>query len=419
MTACSKEATETAVTEDTSAENEQKETEDEKETDTEITTEAETEVETETEEDAIEETQKTSAELPSELSDDLYSFQISIDGTIYQFPMWYSDFEALGWTYDGDNTETLSSNQYSSTEVWQKNGMTIYTSFANLSMNTIPFSECMVSGITLGEFHLKDCDWEIILPGGIQHGVSNADDVKAAYGTPTRDYDGEYAYSMTYTYDNYRDIDIDVDKETNTISKIQIRNITELEGADNSVDSTVPDSVKNYKAPSSLGDDYYSNNIELEGALYTLPCPVSELVANGFIIDEENSDMEVASDSHGWVTFKINNPTVRTMVQNYADYATVIENCFVTSLECDNYFDKIALTLPGSISVGSSEDDVLKAIEDFNYEKELSEGSSYSYTYYTVSHPDKHSYNNHYIIQIEDGVVVGLEVKNDEDPDEK
>ena len=422
-TACSKETSETAVAKDAFAED----TEDEKEEETkteeveteDVETEEESTVEAETEEETKEAAKKSSVNTPSELSDDLYSFQVSIDGTVYQFPMWYSDFKSLGWTYDGDNTQTLSSNQYSVVETWEKDGVSVYTQLANLSMNTVPFSECMVTGITMDQYDLKDCDWEIILPGGIQYGVSNADDIKAAYGNPSRDYDGDLYYSMTYEYDSYQDIEFYVYKETNTLGKIDIRNMTELEGADNSVDATVPDVVKNYKAPSSLGDDYYGTSVEVDGKLYTLPCPVSELVENGFTINEANSDMEVGSNNYGWIELRYNNQTYNTIIENYADYATVAENCFVTKFESGKYDDMFEITLPGNISKGSSEADVLKAIEDFNYEKELSETSSYSYTYYTIYHPDKSSYDTCYTIQVEDGVVVGLEAKNDENPNEE
>ena len=159
------------------------------------------------------------------LSDDLYDFQISIDGTVYQFPMFYSDFEALGWEYGGDNTNTLSPNQYTSVEVWKKDGFRVYTRFANLSMNAVPYSESMVAGITLDQYNLKDCDWEIILPGGIQYGVADADDIKAAYGEPTSDHDSDLSYSMTYQYDFYREIKLSVDKEKNALSEVKLLNL--------------------------------------------------------------------------------------------------------------------------------------------------------------------------------------------------
>ena len=38
------------------------------------------------------------------LSSDIYSYQVSIDGTVYQFPMTYADFVAAGWTYTEDDS---------------------------------------------------------------------------------------------------------------------------------------------------------------------------------------------------------------------------------------------------------------------------------------------------------------------------
>ena len=381
---------------------------------TEETTEEETETESEEETETEEETKKSSSNMPADLSDDIYDFQISIDGDIYQFPMWYSEFEALGWTYDGDSSETLSSNQYTTTEVWEKDGVKVYTGFANLSMNTAPYSECEVTGITLDKFYLEDCDWEIILPGGIQYGVSDADEIKEAYGTPTSDYDGDLYYSMTYEYDLYQEIQLYVYKESNTLEEIKIRNMVELEGADNSVDETVPDVVKNYVAPTSVGDDFYSFNVEFEGNLYTLPCPVTEFLANGFEINESDSDAVIAANNNGWIELKYNNMTLRALAYNYADYATVLENCFVTSVETSEYDPQFDLVIPGGIKRGDSESKLKKAINVFNYESETSDSG---YTYYEIYNPEG-SILDSYDIVVKDGVITSIEVSNSESPEE-
>lgn len=349
----------------------------------------------------------------SELSDDLYDFQISIDGTVYQFPMWYSDFEALGWEYDGDNTQTLSSNQYTTTEVWTKDDFKVYTRFANLSMNAVPFSESMVAGITLDSYYLEDCDWEIVLPGGIQYGVSNADDIKAAYGDPSDDYDSDLYYKMTYENDFYREVELYVYKDDNTLKQIDIQNLVELEGADNSIDETVPDIVKNYKAPKELGDDFYTYTAQLEGNVYYLPCPVSVLLENGFVIDTAKSDSEVAAGGNGWVDLRYNNQTLHTMVENYADYATIVENCYVLSMESSVNGPKFDLVFPGNIKVGDSEDAVKKATSGFNCEVETSDSG---YTYYEVSDPDA-SVLDRYTIIVKDGSVCTMEINNSQKPE--
>lgn len=350
---------------------------------------------------------------PSELSDDLYDFQVSIDGTVYQFPMWYSEFEALGWEYDGDNTQTLSSNQFTLTEVWKKDGIRVYTRFANLSMNTVPFSESMVAGITLEDNYVKDSGWEILMPGGIQWGVSGTDDIIAAYGDPSDDYDGDLWYKMTYKYDYYREINLYVFKDDDTLKKIEIENLVELEGADNSVDETVPDLVKDYVAPKSLGTDYYAYTAELEGVVYSLPCPVSVMLENGFTIDKNDSDSVVAAGGNGWVNLRYNNQTLRTMVENYADYATTVENCFALSMKSSVNGPEFKLVFPGNIKVGDSEAAVKKAVAGFNCEVSTSDSG---YTYYEVSDPDK-SVLDRYTITVKDGSVCTLEVKNATEPE--
>lgn len=356
-----------------------------------------------------EKTEKPRAEAPSDLSDDLYDFQISIDGVVYQFPMWYSDFEAYGWEYLGDNTDTLSSNQYTVAERWKKDGFEIYTRFANLSMNTAAFADCEVAGIKMEQYNLEECNWEILLPGGIQYGVSNADDIRAAYGDPSSDYDGERYYMMTYKYDFYREISLYVYKDTDTLGTIEIQNMIELEGMDNSVSDEVPEQVKNYKAPAELGNDLYSFNLELEGNLYKLPCPVSVFLENGFQIDEHNSDTEVGAKSYGWVELRYNNQSLRVIADNYADYATVVENCFVTSIKSSDNGPKWDLVIPGNIKRGDSEADVEKAVKGFETEVETSDSG---FTYYTVYDP-KGSKLDNYCICLKDGAVLSIEVKSD------
>lgn len=416
MIACSDSADESGTVPVKDAFAEESEEADEKEAESEIETEEESETpeETEAETESEKPAEKPSAQMPGELSDDLYDFQVSINGTVYQFPMWYSDFENMGWTYDGDNTQTLSSNEYSVAETWEKDGVSVYTDFANLSMNTATFSDCMVGGITLDEYYLEDCGWEIILPGGIQYGVSTTNDIIAAYGEPSSDYDGDLYYKMDYEYDFYQDISLYVYKETGTLDKIQIRNMIELEGADNSINPTVPDVVKNYEAPTSLGTDLYSFNVELEGNLYTLPCPVTEFVANGFEINEEESNMEIGAGSYGWVELTYNNQSFSALAYNFADYATIIDNCFVTSVTTSDYISEFELIVPGGIKRGDSEDALKTALADYDYEVDTYDGG---YTYYTVYEPDGRSLNN-YSFMVEDGVINRIEVSNSDNPAE-
>lgn len=374
----------------------------EKDEDVEADKDVETDADAETDKDVVVNT-------PSELSDDIYSFQVSVDGTVYQFPMWAKDFKALGWNYDGDGSQTLTANQYTVAETWVKDDIKVYTSFINLTMNEVTFDEAAVGGITFEEYYLEDTDAQIVLPKGIQYGVSTRDDIIAAYGDPTDEYDGSMYYNMTYKYDTYSKIDLYVYKETGTLDKIEIRNFVELEGGDNSVDATVPDIVKEYQAPSELGSDLYAFNIQLEGKLYKLPCPVSVLVENGFKINENNSEMEIAADSYGWIELSYNNQTYRCIVDNYANYATVVQNCFVTTMESSIYGPEFDLVIPGNIKVGDAESAALEIIKDFNYEVE----TSGDFTYYEISDPEGSSLAG-YELTVKEGKIISIDVEFDD-----
>ncbi len=354
-----------------------------------------------------------SVTMPSELSEDIYSFQVSVNGKVLQFPMWYSDFEAAGFTYTKDATQTLSSSQYTVGEVWTKDDVKVSTELANLSMNTQPYTKCMVAGISFDNYYMKDADWEIILPKGIQYGVSTKDDIIAAYGTPSSDYEGSMYYKMTYKYDYYQEISLYVYNESGVLEEIEIENMTELEGADNSIDETVPDLVTKYKAPAEVGDDLYTFNAEIEGHLYTFPCPVSEFLANGFTIQENNSATAVGAEDFDWVELRYNNQSIRLIVRNYADYATIPENCFVKSFETNkNYDPTFDVTIPCGIKLGESEDSLKEKLAGFHYEVE--EGSSYKY--YNVYNPNGSKLDSFEFV-VSEGIITGIELENDNKPE--
>ena len=354
---------------------------------------------------------KTSAGA-AELSDDLYDFQMSINGTVYQFPMWYSDFEALGWTLDDDETTTLSTNEYT-LATWEMDGCSATTRIANLSMNAAPLTECIVASLSLDDYEVGDSGWEILLPGGIQYGVSGKDDILAAYGTPTDDYDGDLYYKMTYEADSYSEVSLYVYHDDGTLKKIEMENMVELEGADNSVSEEVPELVTAYQAPDALGDDFYAYTAQMEGVVYSLPCPVAALLDNGFTIVESDSDSVVGADSYGWITVRYDNQEMNVIAQNYADYATTIENCFITSMESSIYGPEFDLVLPGNIKVGSSEADVEKAVDGFSCETETSDSG---YTYYEISDPAL-SVLDRYTITVKDGSVISVEIENSTMPE--
>ena len=349
--------------------------------------------------------EKTSVEMPEELSDNLYDFQIAMDGQVYQFPMWFDDFEALGWEYLGDRTEVLYANEYLYAEPWQKDGVTIYTSIANLSLNAIAPEEGQVCGLNLYDYQMENCDWKIELPKGIAFEESTREDILKAYGEPTDEYDGELCYKMSYEMDYYSRVTFRVYKDSGVIEELVLMNMIELDGLDNSVSEEVPELISEYKAPTQLGDDYYSNILEYDGALYQFPCPIQEFTDNGFEIQEENSDMVIGAGDTGRAELMKDKQRIRVSVKNFAPYATVLENCFIIELDEHDFGanSNSSMVFPGGITFGSSEEEVLAAIADYNYESSESGKSTYYYVY-GVEEYSAYGYQ----IVVEDGKVTSL-----------
>ena len=151
--------------------------------------------------------------------------------------------------------------------------------------------------------------------------------------------------------------------------------------------------------------------MELEGALYTLPCPLTELLANGFTYIEDESDEYVPADSHGWVELRYNNQNYSCIVRNYAEYATVLENCFVTEMKSSIYDPDYVLTVSCGITRGMSEADLQAIVANFNYEFK----ESGDFKYYTIYHPDGSKLDS-VEVTIYEGVVAIIEISNSEKP---
>ena len=359
--------------------------------------------------------ESTTVEVAETELSEIYSYQISINGTELQFPMWYSDFGAAGFTYMGDATETLEPLHYTIEDIWTMDGVEVETSLGNRSINTQPYTKCMVSGIDLDSDRLEGVDWEIILPKGIQYGVSTREDILAAYGTPTYDFEDRWYYKMTYGSENTQKIYLRVDKESGVLGRIEIQNFVDLEGVDNSVNEAVPEDVTKYTAPTEVGDDLYRFNAEIEGHLYTFPCPVSEFLTNGFtILKDENEDVVAAASLSG-LTLSYNEQSILVMVANYADYATIPENCFVISFETNKdswgNHPTLDVTVPCGIKLEESEASLKEKISAFYYEEEKKN----DYKSYVVYNPNG-TRQDYFSFRVKEGIVAGIEFETDNIP---
>ena len=191
---------------------------------TEETTEADTEEETTeaTEEETTEATTEaaTEASAPGDLSDDLYSEQISIDGVVYHLPFDYSLISDK-YTFDladygKEDGYQLEANEYTLSTIYLENSeidedFDYTVGFKN---TTSEAKDIKSTSIWAMDFDMTYCDTtnypKVVLPKGITWG-STLDEVKAAYGEPSQD--PYYADSLGYWSYTYEDDDLDYSVE--------------------------------------------------------------------------------------------------------------------------------------------------------------------------------------------------------------
>lgn len=361
--------------------------------------------------DAEEEEERT-------LSDDIYSFELVLDGEFYQFPMSWADFTALGWEYLGDPGSQMRPNEYSVAERFEKDGLEIYGTLVNLGINTVTYDQCMVGGISLDPYQFEDApDTEMVFPGGLAYGVATEQDLRDAYGEPSDTYEGDMYTKLTYEYDYYQDWDFYVYAESGVVDEVEVRNFVVDEEANAAAAALVTDepteAVLAYEAPEALGEDPMSFTVEYAGDLYQLPAPVSAFVANGWTVQDELSAEIVSGYDHGWLTMMKDNQQFRCMVMNYDPNAAVVTNCFVTEVESASYGPDLPLALPGGAQSGMSEADLTAWLDGQGLEFEKDDSGSF--VYYTVEGPDSSLDGFEFTVDTETGTVTTMTVSYEPD----
>lgn len=349
----------------------------------EVQTEASSEAQAETSSEAQTEAQTgaDAAAGQSGLSEKWSDFQIQIDDQVYQFPMTYQDFVSYGWTSEDSEFPTLEPSQYDLL-YFTKDDVRCMAYVINLAKNNMAADQCLVGGISIDSFDWDVSAGNVVLPGGIVRGEASAAAIEEAYGTPSDVYEGDLYKKLTYETDSYCRLEMSVDNETGVLSDIEVRNFVEPEGFDaGEISEEIPAEVTAYEKPDALGDSLEEFHISLDGAVYEVPVPVSVLIADGWELDTSDSDAEVAAHDIGWVTLRKGGQEIREIAVNYADYATIPENCWFETLSVGGYTLEAEGELPCGIKTGMAEADLTAILDQagVTYTTEADEGSDFAY----------------------------------------
>ncbi len=367
--------------------------------------EGETEAET-----AVEVTEITT-ETAGELSDDIYSFQMLLDGDLYTFPMTYDEFIAKGWENCDDADSEIPPNSYTWC-TFKKGELRANCDVLNMFVNTLPLKQCDIVGFSVDSFSMeKSPETTLVLPAGITYGEASLDDITAAYGPASDVYEGSLYTKLTYEYSLYQNAELEVDLESGVLSAVDLRNMDDKKCATANMEEPelsdeIPANVANYKAPEALSDDLFDYTVEYAGNLYQLPAPVSAFLANGWIIKNNSADTVAGKDSD-WAYLMKDNQELRVLAKNYEPNLVGIENCFVTVVKSDEYTTDLPLNLTKGLKRGMTAAELEAALEGTDLEID----ESGSFKYYNIYGKDSRLDGYQFCVNTDTDTVVNIEVE--------
>jgi hypothetical protein len=371
----------------------------------------EVEEEEEEEEEIIEE-----EEIPEEeerepvdtgdLSDDIYSFQVMINGHVFSLPFEWSYAESLGWELGDrfDDVELGPNQRTFSNRVWQGNtGLSM--GIGNLSPNNIDVSEGIVGNIRVDDRDMET-GVEFMLPGGLTIG-SPEELIVELYGEPSRTSHSDTINRYNFELSTQVSVDIHVRNETGLVYEITLMNFEER--VESTFDGELSELAMRYVPPTELGDDFTQGIVELEGVVYQLPAPVAVFLNNGWIIEDE-SVMIAAGRSAVGQRLRYGNQVMRLEIKNYDTVEVPVTEGFITSIEFSRHQWQGNIALPGGITPDSTEAEIMALLGEPARDSESSNFHGFTWQ---VTRENSMWESIAVTFLTEDGSVHSITVKND------
>lgn len=321
---------------------------------------------------------KTDGDSNQKLDDDLYSFELLINGEKFKLPCDYKELADKGWTIKNDTDSVLEPNQYSMSTDMVNGEFTLSARFLNTGVNEASYKECRLGGIIISDTDVKH-GTQIELPKGINM-KSSKDDIINAYGEPTRSNESGDLTFLYYELGNYQKIQFTINQKLNEVTKLQMDNMTaeKNDSADNQNSTSNTENIS--KSATELGDDLFNKNIEVDGVVYTLPASIKEFEQNGWKVQDEAGSKVNAKDTNVRVSLRKNNSVIKVSAKNNTANQTEVENCDVTKIQVRDE-NKISLKLPKGIGIGSTKEELEAAYPGL--EKKKSDSTSFEYYDYS------------------------------------
>lgn len=201
LTACGtkeKEVSEESQSEETEVQTEEPSESEEEKTEEDRTTEEDdktTEEMNPTEESETEEERTPEAVELEFSSSDWTTLEFALDGTIYAFPLTYSDVKAAGFAIDEEYESTLLESYYYTMSTYAQNSENerFYVRFKNFTDEDKEIKDCDIYGFGFEMDEYRDVNPDVTLCNGVTFGMT-LEEVKEIMGEPYYYYESEGSY---------------------------------------------------------------------------------------------------------------------------------------------------------------------------------------------------------------------------------
>ena len=329
---------------------------------------------------------------PTALSDTWRDYTASIDGTLYQFPLPYSEWKSKGWQTDSSVVKVAAGDWDYLTCYTDRAELTVVV--ANPGMNEADINSCFVVGFSFNariDDH-KD-DFSIELSNGIKLFTSTENDIKTAFGAPESRYEGTHSIddsqyvAIDYAGDEVKDgMDLEVSDEMNLYSiSIANSNLPDIGTNVGDISVDAPAINDKYVAPDGPSADRFDSIITIGDKNYVLPVTFSEFAADGWTLDSTVSAYIGGKDSESTYMEK-DGEKIGITLNNYTGNAILPEHAYISGIDVDmNYYTGNAV-FPGGISMtddGNKIESVYGDLgeDDFSKDEYSSFISYYAYKY--------------------------------------
>ena len=312
--------------------------------------------------------EETAKEQPAaDIASGLDSFEFAVGDRVCRLPASFGEMEECGWEYAGGTPADVEAESFLEEQEFSLGDYTCRAQMMNFSAETQPVQQCFVTDVILQQ----DEKNQIALPGNLILGEATKVQVLEQYGEPRDQYEDGSGILFTYEYGVREKAMLTFQADTEILVEAELCNQTnpeEQELYENASREKTPE-VEQYQAPEALSGDLMDFTVEYADSLYRLPAPVSAFTDNGWEIDRKSSDEAVKSGKYGYVTLQRGTQSLYTVVYNYGEDITAVNNCFVTGVHGDLTATKVPIRVAGGITLGMPQQDFYEAVEGMKWEE--------------------------------------------------